>query len=118
MSVQRTLEYDEATKLLKVKAITDDIFSFEQIKNISTDIHAKLKQVDKNLERFKTLKITLINIEKDSRLKELIEVIKCLMPEVQVPDMVGVESVLKNLNEQKVQFTKDLDQLKPYLEKV
>jgi len=116
MTVERILDFDESSKILKVKAVTQDTFSEEQVKSIYRDIEAKLKNAEKSFSHFKDVKLALKMISTDNRLREAVETMMLFIPNAgEIPDMESTEKALKYWRETKKQLEKDLEQLKPFV---
>ena len=115
MTTERIFEFDENTKLLKVEAITKDNFTQEQIKNIYSDLKARLEQADISLKKLEEQRFALNKIEKEPRTKDLIEIISSFV-ELKIPPMESVEKAIKYWKEAKENIEQDMRQLSSYVE--
>jgi len=116
--IERKFEFDEKTKILRVKAVTDETFTLDQIKNIYTDLETKLKQSDEMLKRFKSMKVILLKLQKQPRLKEILEMLVVFMSQIQIPSMENVDKTIKFYAESKIKLEQDMKELKQYYDKV
>ena len=114
MTVERTLEYDEATKLLKVRAINEDSLTMQQVKDIYADLDGKLKNAEAALKQFKDVEFALKKMDSEPRLKEIVEVIS-KFAQLRIPEAEGLKRSVKFYEEQIAQLNKDINQLKPFL---
>jgi DNA-binding transcriptional MerR regulator len=118
MTVTRELKYDEKTKLLHVKTLSEEDFKLEQIKEIIKSTQVQLDNAEKQLKRVKDLKLVLNKIQKEPRTKELVEIIFTLMPEnIQLPNLDNLGYVEKFYKEQRDKLEKDLNELNPFADK-
>ena len=117
MSVERTLTFDENTKLLNVVAITKDSYGTEQVKQINSDLTARLKQADDTIKKFDNLKFIVNKISKEPRTKELVEIVFALFPDAKMPDSESIEKTLKYWKDAKIQIEKDIEQISPFCQK-
>lgn len=114
MAVNRTIEYDSATKLIKAKALTEDTFSVEQVRNILTNSQNQLKTIDSQIKKHKTMEFAVKRLKEDARLKEVVDVLGVFM-QAEIPDLEAVRASLKFQEEQKAQLEKDIIQLSEVL---
>jgi len=118
MTTERVFKYDENTKLLNVRAISDDNFSREQLKDIFLSVKSQLDNAEKMIKKFEEIKIAKTNMTNQSRMKELIETVMIFVPQMQIPDDESVSKTLKYWKEQKEKLEKDIKELEVFVDKV
>ena len=118
MTTSRELSWDKDTQLLKVKAVTEDVFKKEQVKAIYSDLQAKLKQANTMLNKFKDIEFALKKMEKEPRLKEIIEIVLSFLENAQMPDKEAIEKTINYWKDSKIKLEKDISDLAPIFEKL
>lgn len=114
---ERVFKYDDNTKLLNVRAISDDSFSKEQLKDIFLSVKAQLDNADKMIKKFDDIKLAKTNMSNQPRMKELLETVMIFVPQMQIPDDESVAKTLKYWKEQKEKLEKDIKELEQFVEK-
>ena len=116
MVTSRQFNFNKNTRILKVRALSEDEFTLEQVKNIYEDEKNKLAQAVAMLERFKAMKSNLIKISKQPRLKEMIETLIVFIPNIQFPSMENIDKTIIFYEDQRKKLQQDLDELKQYVD--
>lgn len=116
ISTKREFEFDKNTRILKVKAVSEDTFTLSQVKNIYEDEKNKLAQANAILDKFKEMKSNLIKISKQPRLEETIKTLLVFIPNINFPSMENIDKTIKFYDEQQKKLQQDLDELKKYVD--